>query len=194
MKQISRLAALMVFCFGLRANADLMLEPYLGYEFGSLTGTPVIGSAGTAKTTMIDFGARIGVDIPGGFWVAGDVLLGTAGTFKPDNGTDSKTTRTDLGVTAGFDFPMLFKVYGGYVLVANSTIETNGQTITFKEGTGYKLGAGYKIAPMVNINLEYYIYNTPKKFEAGPLSGDVSTIYSKWEETGYRIVLSIPIM
>ncbi len=207
MNKLILVLTMTVLAVSVQSKADLLLEPYVGYEAGTLKTTPIGTSDDmSGKTTMINLGARIGFRIPGGFWIAGDAAIGTSGTYVINDASamatvgDGKTKRTAYGLATGFDFPMGFRLYAGYDFANNWTTDhskISTLNIATKGGTSYKLGLGYKFVPKFALNIEYYMYQ-PKTgdFNSGGIlnSGDISTAYSKWEESGYRFVASFPLM
>src|SRR5688572_10741360 len=110
MQKLKFALILPVLFLSFQASADFYLEPYLGYESGTVksTGTvaPTAGVDFGAKTTMLDLGTKIGFEFPGGFWLGGEYMMGMSGTYKYNNGApDGKSTKTEYGAALGFNAP-----------------------------------------------------------------------------------------
>jgi hypothetical protein len=139
---------LLVLALGLgftsTSHADLMVEPYIGYEMGS-------GSIGSTdfKMTGTDLGLRLGYHSPVMFWVAADYMMGT-GTVDPDGaGSNFDAKRSVLSAVVGVDLPILLRAWIGYGFTNDSKTDTD----TLK-GTSTKLGVGFTALPFVSLNLE----------------------------------------
>jgi hypothetical protein len=147
---LSAFALSLSVMFMSHAGADLLLEPYVGYHTGKLTG----GSPSVSSTQSgVTYGGRVGYESMLGFMIGGDVM---SGSWKVNSGgyfgnTSPTSTPTDLGIFIGYNFPVLVRVYGEYGFSAQNKY-TNGSSITEK-GSNIKIGVGYKFAPLVSLNL-----------------------------------------
>lgn len=138
---------LLVLALGLgftsTSHADLMVEPYLGYEMGT-------GSQGSNdfKVTGTDLGLRLGYDTGVMFWAALDYTMGSL-TLDPDTGASDDGKRTSLAAVVGLDLPVLFRVWAGYGFSNEMKFDTG----TWK-GKYTKFGVGFTALPFVSLNLE----------------------------------------
>lgn len=129
--------------FASTSHADILIEPYIGYEMGK-------GTQGTDdfKLTGTDLGLRLGYASPVMFWAALDYTMGS-GTFDPDSSASVDGKRTSLAAVVGVDFPILLRAWLGYGFQNDLKIDSE----TFK-GKYTKLGVGFTGLPFVSLNLE----------------------------------------
>lgn len=142
MKKIVAVFALVLGFTGV-AKADLMVEPYLGYEFGK------VKDAAEGDLTGTQMGLRLGYKSPLMFWAALDGTFGISGEFKDDTGKDD-VKRTTLSAVVGVDLPVLLRAWAGYGLT-NELKFDNGSI----KGHNYKIGVGFTGLPFVSLNFEY---------------------------------------
>lgn len=194
----SLLATLIFALASSTAFAGIHLEPYVGYESGSLNMTDTTNNDVGGKTTMMDFGLRLAYMTRVNLWFGVDAMMGTGGTFKESNAgsgiPDATSTRTDIGATIGYEFPIKLRLYGTYNLSTSLVTTDDGTSAETKYtgGTSYKVGLGYRILPFIALNAEYY-YNAPVKYSNDTGTFDVTDLAKSLNETGYRIVLSFPL-
>lgn len=134
-------------------DSMFILEPYVGYERGYLTqnGIPDITTSG------VGYGARLGMRYSGiGFGL--DYFIGSESASQQGQTSDFKPT--EYGFFIGFKLSSSWRLYGSYLLSAKAKIQSNSNQEDFS-GSGYKLGVGWSLYPMMDINLELYnrIYN-----------------------------------
>lgn len=165
------LAAMMSFASV--SQADILIEPYLGYEFGKATDPD-------GKTDGTLLGARLAYVTPVMLWVGVDATLGMSGKFKPDTGSDDDFKRTTLAGVVGIDFPILLRAWLAYGFTNEIDLDTAGDKL---KGTSTKLGVGFTGLPFVSLNLEY-MKETFDKF--GDADSDAQT------ET-YILSVSLPL-
>ena len=136
----------MVLGFSATAKADILIEPYLGYEFGK-TSDPKGKFSGSA------LGARIAYKLPAFVWLGLDATMGTSGEIDWDASgsgtTDAK--RETLSAVVGVDLPILLRAWAAYGF-HNKLKPDVGSDI---EGKNIKLGIGFTALPFVSLNLEY---------------------------------------
>ena len=94
------------------------------------------------------FGARAGYGI-GPLGLALDFM--TTGSLKEEDDFTSKMT--NIGATVMFGLPLI-RFWAGYIFSSQLKLETDGLSGTEK-GSGYKLGAGWSVFPLLSLNLEY---------------------------------------
>lgn len=178
------------------AKADLMLEPYIGYEQGQVI---EIASSGdlSAKTSGLQGGLRVGYALPLLFWAALDYSMTPSGQTKADVvGSSVNFKRSDLYLTAGIDLPILLRVWAGYGLMNSMTQQQSGGDVTFKGGTNLKLGVGFKIIPLLTLYVEGYQHKSATVDGPGG-SQDVSTFLNNnsttYQDGGLVAGVSFPI-
>lgn len=134
------------------AKAGLLLEPYLGYELGTLKYTTA-GANFDLSTAVL--GARVGVTFPVFFAALDyDTLLG--GSLKQDDTAGSKwdASGNSLFLEVGANLPVV-RAFIGYGLINTLEEKLNGVDNKSEGGTAIKLGLGTNIFPVVDVNLEY---------------------------------------
>lgn len=138
------------------SSAGIFLEPYVGYLSAKHTGKwdnyvdkldlPSDSASGAA------FGARAGYGI-GPLGLALDFM--TTGTLKEENNFESKMT--NIGATVMLGLPIV-RFWAGYIFSSQLKLETDDLSGTEK-GSGFKVGAGWSIFPLLSLNLEYLMLN-----------------------------------
>jgi opacity protein-like surface antigen len=195
-KTIFAFVLTMIISYG--AHAALMVEPHLGYEMSTME--LISNLAPTAdfggKVTGTSLGARIGYKFPMMIWVAGDVDYTTGKLkFEDSTQTDGDVTRTTMFLDVGVDLPILFRAWAGYGFSDTAKLTQSGSAdTTFKNGTALKLGVGFKVIPLLSINVEY-IQRTLNDFESGTpaTTQSASSIFSKSaKDTGMIVSVSAP--
>lgn len=169
MKILSKVILAVSLLVGVSSQADILIEPYLGYHLGKWKA----GSTSEDLSGMV-FGGRLGFSTLG--FQAGLDYMG--GELKDDATPKSEFTVSNLGVFVGYNFPILVRVYGSYFFDAELKD-------TFKlEGTAIRLGVGFSPLPLLDVNLEYMM-GTYDKVNGSSINPDVKT-------DTYGLVLSIP--
>ncbi|MFV8249965.1 outer membrane beta-barrel protein [Bdellovibrio bacteriovorus] len=133
-----------VMGFGSVSHADILLEPYLGYEMGKTTDPD-------GKMDGTQLGVRLAYRSPVMFWVGLDGTLGLSGTFKPDTGSDDDFKRTSVYGVVGLDFPILVRAWLGYGFMNEVDLDA-GEKL---KGKSTKLGVGFTGLPFLSLNVEY---------------------------------------
>lgn len=137
------------------AFADIFVEPSLGYGFGTneTTGT-LLGFPATAKDDVTGFGLGLKAGYSATMFFGGLDLQYVLGSSKDEaGGADNDVTQTNIGAVVGLDFIFL-RAWAGYIFSANVKVDDSSST-ELSEGSGFKIGVGYKIIPMLSLNAEY---------------------------------------
>ncbi len=189
---IKVLATSFILFFGFSANA-ILIEPYFGYEVGKTSTTSASdGSNSSSDTTGTALGLRLGYKflLP---WVALDYTT-VSGKSKGST-AETDFTRSSLGAVVGADLPIGLRVYAGYGFQDDFKDKgTNGDPDQITKGTYTKGGIGFKIIPMVALNLEHTIHSYNKvNLGAGAGDENISTYFSKVEYNTTMLSLSVPI-
>lgn len=204
MKKVMMILALVAL--GTTASADILIEPYLGYESGAQTakfksgatigGIPVGGVSYGANTTNTVVGARLGYTFSALFWTAFDYSMGSGGKYKMDTAgtTEPEFTRDSLGLTFGFDFPILVRAWVGYNFTENLKNKYVGGDDSYK-GTGTKVGVGFTGLPFVSINLEYIMRKYTEATGSAIFSTGVklSDLYESYDHNTLMLSVSLPL-
>ncbi len=194
--------AVLIF-IGKAALASVLIEPYVGYSLG--------GKIDLKETSQkydysgMNYGGRLGVDylgLMGGF--AYDHGSYTATYKEPSSSIDllkslnesldSEWSVNSYGVFVGYNFPILFRVWGTYFLSADwkATKDGGGEFKDNKmKSTAYELGFGYKILPILSLNLQYRVADISKKeYSDGSTEPDN---YKKASTKSGIVSISVPI-
>ena len=172
-----------------KAHAGFLIEPYLGYGTGTSTFKSVAGVETSGKESGVGFGARVGYSflIP---FVAFDYSQKVFKFAADSSGlSDSDDTFTEMSVVVGANLPIV-RVFAGYGFDASAKIKGTSSESTVK-GTFTKVGVGFKVIPMVAVNLEYFMYSA-KKIESGGAEYDFDTFYSSWSYNPIFLSVSVP--
>ncbi|MBN8539266.1 MAG: hypothetical protein J0L82_02675 [Deltaproteobacteria bacterium] len=194
------LAALaLVFAVHSRAEAGILVEPYLGYQM-MLTELKLGAGAGSLEGqsakidgTGIGYGLRAGFTLPMIFAAVDYSMASLSSSAKELPAgltiTTGTNARTSLGLTAGLSLPMV-RPYVGYIFDDQSKDDTD--TLS---GSGFKLGVGLTVFPMVKLNAEYQMVTYTKSKDS---SGTETTIggnevFSAVTSSGFFVNLSVPL-
>lgn len=174
----------------LPARAGLLLEPYLGYEFGDAKVKTTMGT-GEWTTSGLAFGARVGMTFPIVF-VALDYSMANDLKFKGKDGTtDEDGSRSTLAAVVGAKLPLV-RAYAGYAFLNDHTLKSNSGDVTLK-GSGVKLGVGFTGFPIVSVNLEYLMSKFDKvKSNGNEVSIGSGQIYEEATANAFMLSVSAP--
>ena len=173
---------LLVICavvFGLAgvSHAGVLIEPYVGYESGTLTSK----TGGDGKVTGSQYGLRLAYKLPVMFWLGVDGTMGKI-TVKPDNGGASVDwDRTMFSAVAGVNFPILLRGWVSYGF--SNEVKTDNSKM---KGNSMKVGLGYSPIPFVSLNVEY-LSETFTDVETGGVTASTDS-----KNSGYIVSLSVP--
>lgn len=149
---------LLVFSFFIikPANAGLLIEPVLGYNFSKLDGYF------DEKAYGPSFGGRLGYQNLG-FQLGLDVMKSSQNV--DDNKFKDKLSTTEYAAFVGFEFPILLRVYAGYIFAGSADTQVMADLglgagsqkykVEHDTITGTKIGVGFTGLPFVDINFEY---------------------------------------
>lgn len=146
-------------------GGGLFVEPMLTYERGrGDVNFPAPFNSADTEVDGFGIGARLG------FHVLESVFIGADGRYSMPTFKDNKLKQDvdakswNVGPVVGVQMPTIvgLRVWAGYVL-AGEIDPDKGQGVKekFKSGSGYRVGAGFKIA-MLSLNLEYQHVNYDK--------------------------------
>jgi hypothetical protein len=144
---MNKLLIALLLGFTINANAGLLLEPYIGYNFAAVEDD---GEGSAATGAMV--GGRVGMTILGTAFIALDYSTGKL-DWEPEGGSTAELdgTMTRAGITVGADIPVApIRLWAGWYQMEYDP------GLNDLEGDGIKLGAGLTVLPIVDINLEYF--------------------------------------
>lgn len=149
-----------VLGFGSVSHADILIEPYLGYETGKTTDPD-------GKLNGSHLGLRLAYKTPVMLWVGVDYTAGISGQFEPDGASKEDAKRSTLSGVVGIDLPILLRAWVGVGLTNDMKVDSGKL-----EGKNVKVGVGFTGLPFVSLNLEY-IKDTWDKFDGNAIpTGD----------------------
>jgi hypothetical protein len=152
----------------------LLIEPYVGAESGTTK-----YSDGTLAGSQ--YGLRLAYEAPVFFWGGLDLTSANV-TSKPTAGGEVEYKKSTVYGVLGVNFPILIRAWLAYGFY--NELKANEADLTYK-GSATKVGLGFKVFPMVSLNLEYL---TEKYSE---LNGSAISS-SQPQNDGYIVSLSIP--
>lgn len=181
-----------------RAEAGILVEPFLGYQvmmsdvkFGAGAGA-LDGQSVKVDGTGLGYGLRAGVTLPMLFAAVDYSMANLSSSLKeaPAGFTlsGSSQARTTLGLTAGIDLPLL-RPYVGYIFDDQSKDDTSTMS-----GSGFKLGVGLTVFPMIKLNAEYQMvtYTKSKDSSGTETTFGGSESISSASASGFFLNLSAP--
>ncbi|MBY0517757.1 MAG: porin family protein [Bacteriovoracaceae bacterium] len=172
MKLKVSLAIIFTLLFSFAAQADLLIEPAVGFNLGTKFsfegGSDYTGGKGAS------YGGRLGYQNLG-LQLGLDYLKSSID--MNDSALDKNVDTSEWGAFAGFKFPVLLRVYAGYIFSATGTTKSSGTDVELNKGSGYKAGIGFTGLPFVNINLEYRA-GSFSEWKSGTTTNEKSVDYS----------------
>ena len=160
--------------------AGAFVEPYLGYETGTMKGTYAAGGTFDSTIKGEALGIRLGYKflIP---WIAFDAKYFVG---SDDSNPSNDITRTDLGITVGLGSLPIVRPYVGYNFSTKEKYKSSLSNATLN-GDSFKVGVGFKILPLVDVNLDY------NKFTFKDSSGtDINQVFSDYKRESYMLSVS----
>lgn len=195
-----RLFLVLSFFVATSAQAGILLEPYAGYFVETFNGTVKNTTASQeVKTSSLGLGARAGYALPMiPLWFAVDYFMHpeTSASFSGNTtaAADLKTSRTTVSLDVGAELPAVpVRFWLGYAFMDNW--HTNNTTNNFETdwtGTAIKLGGGYKVIPLLSINLEYTMHTADKYKTAGQPDRSATDVYDDPKTSTITLSVSAP--
>lgn len=175
MKHVLLFVSIISFgCLSSARDGGLFIEPAVTYETSDFdVDYPFATSSG--ENDGFGVGARLG------FHLSDVIFLGVDGrysklNFQDQNSVfnyDTKAEQFNVAPVIGVQMPLIgLRVWGSYIL--SSTLdpdERNSLDLKFSDGTGYRIGAGFRVLA-VSLNLEYQKIDYDKLTiqQAGPIT------------------------
>lgn len=201
MKKIVLAASMMMSVAGAVQAADgagLFVEPMLTWERGR-GDVNFPSPIDSAETEMDGFGvgARVGFHVMDSIFLAADGRYSLP-TFKDNKlNQDVDAKAWNVGPVVGFQMPTTLgvRVWAGWV-VAGEVDPDKGQNVKerFESGSGYRVGAGIKLA-MVSLNAEYQkiTYDNTRLEEVGVFTPNYSRGDVEYKNESMVLSVSFPI-
>jgi len=174
-------ALVSVFYYSEKANAGIHIEPLAGVilngEFdgdGSFEGD-LSGNVIGAKIGYRNLGLSLGLDIRRGSY-----------NLDFEDFDDDDYVSNECGVFIGYDLPILFRFWGTYHFAGEA--ERDDGDITLEKFSGFTVGVGYNLLPLISLNLEYFSKNYEEADIDGGGTSDIDT-----EFTGLILGVSVPL-
>ena len=202
MKKLLGLTLLICFIAMARARASdnhlgLFVEPAVTYERGDTDvnyPSPFSNSSGSADGFGV--GARLGFHVADILFLGADARYSKPQFKNSSASYDAHSTAFNWGPVAGVQMPIVgLRVWGSYV--AGATLDpdrSNNFDVKYKNGSGYRVGAGFKIA-IVSLNLEYQSikYTQAVLEQIGPFSA--ASVFNNVElkNKSWIVSVSFPI-
>jgi hypothetical protein len=189
MKLIVALFAVVV-CFATsKSYAGFFLEPYGGYSMGNVSYTLKTTGATTSPTTSgLIYGITGGFIFPMGFGIGAEYEA-LSGKEKA-NTVEVDWEQSTIYGKVGYYRPMSFRVYGAYGFSHETKEKTPTLPSTYK-GDAYKVGLGWEFVKHVAVDAEYVMF-TEKDVSNSTGSATVSSVFSKYESSAFRVLVSFP--
>jgi hypothetical protein len=198
MMKFSKLIIAITFLFSVSAKAGFLVEPYLGYSFGSesydLTNSGVLNGKYEFSHNGYRAGARLGYQFLG-FMGGIDYGIGSYGRSVDSLPSGVTTTAEDesfnqFGIFAGYELPILFRFWATYYVSANWE---GDNTKDEDSGSGFGLGAGFTGLPFVSLNLEYKSFTIDETKDGADGSVTKYPTSTTSEPSVSEIVLSVSL-
>lgn len=179
-------------------GAGLFVEPMLTWERGR-GDVNFPSPIDSAETEMDGFGvgARVGFHVMDSIFLAADARYSLP-TFKDNKlNQDVDAKAWNVGPVVGFQMPtpLGVRVWAGWV-VAGEVDPDKGQNVKerFESGSGYRVGAGIKLA-MVSLNAEYQkiTYDNTRLEEVGVFTPNYSRGDVEYKNESMVLSVSFPI-
>jgi len=198
---LKKFLILSVAAIGLNAQAanegGLFVEPSISYELSDAElkyPSPFNSTEGSLDGFGI--GARVGFHIYESVFIAADGKYTFAKLKDSENDYNADAEYFSLAPVVGFQVPNVgLRVWGGYVLASQVDPDRDqGLDLKFKEGTGFKVGAGFRIKS-VSINLDYQdlTYDKTKIESLGSFNTNTNSDDIELNNKSYIVSLSFPI-
>lgn len=168
-------------------SASVILEPILGFR---MLGKSEIGSDEEEYSALI-YGGRLGVPklIPG--MILGiDYRMGSYES-EDDAGATSEYDAKYLGAFVSYVGLPLLNFWGTWFFKHDNEIQLTQQIL---KGSGFNLGIGYKMLPLISVNLEFSKYTLDEVEDSNGNTVSPFPLAAQGNEvTGREFILSISV-
>lgn len=154
--------------FSLSSFAGISIEPLIGYNW--VTDVQVDGGGGDGHYNWgggSGWGAKVGYFKDKKHGLSGGLSYLNTTTSMTNNDFDRDINASEWGLYANYNLPLWFKVYGEFIFSADASTKIKENTYDNENGWGWKVGAGTRIIPFIELNVDYRkIYYTHMDFNA----------------------------
>lgn len=198
MRLFKSIGLLLVLLLSTQSNAGILIEPFLGYGFGSGEYAASGITTRETKESGMHIGGRLGYQMLG--FMGGLEYRKTSGSYKfsgPSSLTslaalpDADYSGTEVGAFIGYNLPILMRAYIGYTfsskweLEGNSWRSNNGDELS---GSTTTFGVGFTGLPFVSLNLEYRMLSFDKFTDVSNNNAETAV-----DESVNEIVLGVSV-
>lgn len=183
------------------AHAGVLVEPYLGYRFGSgeidVTNSGLLNGTYKYALSGYNLGGRLGYSFLGVFgaldYSIGKLEEESDGTPAGVTVTDKKDEydTTNIGLTVGYEFPVFLRAWGTYFLKSELEETTDSNPDTY-EGSGFGVGIGFTSIPIIDLNLEIRKFSYDEVTDNSGTTSLPSNTASELETTEIMLSVSAP--
>ena len=174
------------------AQAGVLIEPMIGYQFGSADEAVTGGSAEHSYSDAF-FGARLGYQQLG--LMAGlDYRISSFVDERDYSGSKQKNDvkESKFGFFVGYNLPILLRAWVGYYFsVSQEDDDARGGNLgDERNGSGPGIGLGFTGLPFISINLEYHSFALD---EYKNVSAGTTTNGSDYDVKEFLLSVSLPL-
>jgi Outer membrane protein beta-barrel domain len=191
------LAASLVHAQDEKTHSGLFIEPAITYEVGTAEvnyPSPLSNSSGSADG--FGLGAKFGFHISEVVFLALDARYSKPQYKDSSVNYDSESVSTNWGPVVGIQMPNFgLRVWANAILGGELNPESSGGfDVTFKEATGYRIGAGLRLASL-SLNLEYQDskYDKTTLQQLGPFTPGSTLNGVDLENKSWIVSVSFPL-
>ncbi len=203
MKTIKLLILLFPLIISTSAKAGILLEPYVGFQFGSLDQNNVSGTqSGQFNNNTMFYGSRLGYQSFGVMFGA-DFQLGT-GSLEVDepnslasalgSSKESDIKVQKIGAFIGYNLPVMFRFWISHFFSAKAELTNNGgyfgDNADEYKGSETNIGLGWTGLPFLSVNLEYRMTSYDEFFNSS--TSNTSSLTNKIEGNSFAVSVSFP--
>lgn len=177
------------------ASAGILFEPFVGYNLNGSVENPT-DNEDNYDLGGLGYGARLGYNfvglMVGGAYEANS--LSGDGAIASTANQEATYASSNMGAFIGYQFPVMFRVWATYYLSSTldwEDVSTGALTVNVNaelKGSGYGLGIGYTLLPMVSLNLEYKTFS----YDEVTQSGTTEALTNEWDSNMMFFSVSVP--
>lgn len=146
------------YSYAQKSEGGLFVEPMLTYELGeSKTDYPSPFGSSDGEIQGFGAGVRLGLHVYESIFLGIDARYARFDIDNDDPNYNTDATGYNYGPVLGFQVPTTlgFRVWASYIMGGEMDMdESNNVDLKLNDATGYRVGAGIKLA-IVSLNLEY---------------------------------------
>ena len=169
-----------------RARADLLLEPHIGYTYGTVESTANSGFVSQYDNNNVVLGGRVGYEfLIGMIGVDYEMTMNGRANAKTSGVASSDMDSTQVYVFAGAQVPLL-RAWAGYAFSDTMTFKPSSGNQKYT-GSALKFGGSFTGFPLIAVNVEYIMHTYDKLNDAAIANSGVS------KEVSNVVMLSVSV-